>query len=127
MKDEKAIKRHYCGNGEGMFEDSKGAWVLYEDVKHLIELTNQHNQQSEVSELNSEKPSETVDTSKLEPAETLTEKTVEERALELYPVRMVEREIPKHVGQPFVYEEDDNEAARKAYIKGVTDNQNKQR
>ena len=55
---------------------------------------------------------------------TLT-KTVEERALELYPVRMVEREIPKHVGQPFVYEEDDNEAARKAYIKGATDNQNK--
>lgn len=123
MKDEKRYCA-YCGSAlEGLlFTDSNSKKIC----KNTL-CTNQHNQQSEVSELNSEKPSETVDTSKLEPAETLTEKTFEERALELYPVRMVEREIPKHVGQPFVYEEDDNEAARKAYIKGVTDNQNKQR
>lgn len=44
-------------------------------------------------------------------------KQAEQRALELYPVRMIEREIPKHVGKPFIYEEDCNEAARKAYLK----------
>ena len=31
------IKRHYCGNGEGMFEDDNGTWVKYEDHLNLIE------------------------------------------------------------------------------------------
>jgi len=33
------IKRHYCGNGEGMFEDDDGGWVRYEDyVKAIQEM-----------------------------------------------------------------------------------------
>lgn len=45
----------------------------------------------------------------------------EKRALELYPVKMVERSIPKHVGRPFEYEEDDNERPRKAYLQCFDD------
>ena len=34
----KEIKRYYCGNGEGMFEDDKnGDWVEYSEHKAIVE------------------------------------------------------------------------------------------
>ena len=128
MEYEKAIKRHYCGNGEGMFEDSKGAWVLYEDVKHLIELTNQHNQQSEVERQFKENLTEGMTNEQLLPSEQIDEmifgepetKTIEERAKELYPT-----DDDMFINR-FAKAENAMQLARQeAYIKGATDNQNK--
>lgn len=34
------IKRYYCGNGEGMFEDKKGHWIEYKEYLKLKRLYN---------------------------------------------------------------------------------------
>jgi hypothetical protein len=88
MKDEKAIKRHYCGNGEGMFEDSKGAWVLYEDVKHLIEFANQHNEVDyQKMFANCKLPNESTNQDKVREA---AERVVEEVKKPYHPKRTLE-------------------------------------
>lgn len=66
-------------------------------VRLLVEYANQHNQQSD--------------------------KTVEQRALELYPPDLVAYGIAATDEDDLVF--DNNDAARRAYIKGATDNQNK--
>lgn len=30
------IERYYCGNGEGMFNDKKGSYILYSDHMKVI-------------------------------------------------------------------------------------------
>lgn len=100
MKDEKAIAIRVAYYGK---DDSRAYDV--DEIRMMQEYANQHN---EVSESNSGKTSESIDAPTFQPTESPTEKTVEERALELYPV-----EKTKVVG-----DYDVNEKLREAYIKG---------